>query len=61
MYAYGYRNLGEAHDLVASLKVGEDPCGSCERCAVRCAYGFDVKERATDIARLQRLPADLFA
>lgn len=61
MYAYGYRNLGEAYDLVASLKVGADPCGSCDRCVVRCAQGFNVKERATDIARLQRLPSEFFA
>ena len=61
MYAYGYRNLGEAYDLLASLGVGENPCGSCDRCAVRCAKGFNVRERATDIARLQRLPGEFFA
>jgi len=61
MYAYGYRNLGEAYDLVASLGIEVDPCGSCDRCAVRCAQGFNIKERATDIARLRRLPSDFFA
>jgi len=61
MYAYGYRNLGEAHDLVVSLGVGEDPCAGCDSCAVRCAKGFDVRERAMDIARLGRLPGDFFA
>ena len=43
MYAYGYRNLGAAYDLVASLGVGQNPCGNCDRCAVRCAQGFDVR------------------
>lgn len=61
MYAYGYRNMGEAYDLVASLGLGQDPCASCDRCAVNCAKGFDVRERATDIARLGGMPAEFFA
>jgi len=61
MYAYGYRNLGAAYDLVASTGVGTDPCGSCAGCPVRCAQGFDVRARVTDIARIQAAPSDLFA
>jgi len=60
MYAYGYRNLGAAYDLVASLGVGQNPCGDCVGCSVKCAMGFDVKARATDIARIQAAPAELF-
>ncbi len=30
MYAYGYRNLQAAHELVGSLDIAENPCGSCE-------------------------------
>lgn len=61
MYATGYRNYGEAYDLVASLGVGASPCSGCGACAVRCRMGFDVKERATAVASLQSAPADLFA
>jgi predicted aldo/keto reductase-like oxidoreductase len=61
MYAYGYKNLGAAYDLVASTGVGQDPCASCAGCSVRCAQGFDVRARVTDIARLQAAPADFFA
>lgn len=60
MYAYGYRNLGEAYDLVASLGVGTNPCGDCSGCSVKCTMGFDVRNRASDIARLQAAPAEFF-
>ena len=61
MYAYGYRNLEAAHDTVASLKLPEDPCKDCSICSVRCASAFDVRDRVSDIARLGRMPGDLFA
>jgi len=60
MYAYGYRNLGAAYDLVASLGVDGNPCAGCSACSVTCALGFSVRERATDIARIQAAPAELF-
>ncbi|MCX6566052.1 MAG: aldo/keto reductase [Candidatus Aminicenantes bacterium] len=60
MYAYGYRNLGAAYDLVASLGVGPNPCTDCAGCRVKCALGFDVRERATDIARILAAPAEFF-
>ena len=61
MYAYSYRNLGAAYDLVASLGVSQAPCGDCSSCRVRCTMGFDVRDRASDIARIQAAPAELFA
>jgi predicted aldo/keto reductase-like oxidoreductase len=61
MYAYGYRNLGLAHELVGSLDVAEDPCGSCASCSAVCAKGFDVADRVTDISRLRAVPGDFFA
>ena len=61
MYAYGYKNLIAAYDLVASTGVGLNPCGSCVGCSVRCAQGFDVRGRVSDIVRLQAAPADFFA
>ena len=61
MYAYGYRNLSAAHDLVGSLELPESPCQSCGTCTVRCAKGFDVADRVKDIARLRHLPVDFLA
>jgi len=61
MYAYGYRNLQAAHELVGSLEVPENPCGSCASCSAVCAKGFDVAERVKDIARLRAVPGDFFA
>ena len=61
MYAYGYRNLEAAHDLVTSLELPDAPCRDCSVCGVRCAKGFDVAGRVRDIARLRALPGDFFA
>jgi len=61
MYAYGYRNLGLAHDLLQELDIPSNPCRSCETCTVSCAKGFDVAERIKDIVRLKDVPADFFA
>jgi predicted aldo/keto reductase-like oxidoreductase len=61
MYAYGYRNLGLAHELVGSLDFAENPCGSCASCSAVCAKGFDLAERVKDICRLRAVPGDFFA
>jgi predicted aldo/keto reductase-like oxidoreductase len=61
MYAYGYRNIGLAHELVGSLDVPENPCGSCASCTAVCAKGFDVADRVRDISRLRTVPGDFFA
>jgi predicted aldo/keto reductase-like oxidoreductase len=61
MYAYGYRNLGLAHELVSSLDFAEDPCGSCASCSAVCAKGFDIADRVRDISRLRAVPGDFFA
>jgi len=61
MYAYGYRNLQAAHELVGSLEVAENPCGSCATCSAVCAKGFDIADRVKDISRLRAVPGDFFA
>ncbi|OGD22717.1 MAG: hypothetical protein A2Y70_08590 [Candidatus Aminicenantes bacterium RBG_13_64_14] len=61
MYAYGYRNLQAAHELVGSLEVPENPCGSCASCSAVCVKGFDIADRVRDIARLRAVPGDFFA
>lgn len=61
MYAYGYRNLQAAHELVGSLDLPEDPCGSCASCSAVCVKGFDIAGRVRDISRLRAVPGDFFA
>ena len=61
MYAYGYRNLQAAHELVGSLDIAESPCGSCDSCSAVCAKGFDIADRVRDISRLRAVPGDFFA
>jgi predicted aldo/keto reductase-like oxidoreductase len=61
MYAYGYRNLQAAHELVGSLDLAENPCGSCSSCSAVCVKGFDVAVRVRDISRLRAVPGDFFA
>ena len=61
MYAYGYRNLQAAHELVGSLEVPENPCGSCASCSAVCVKGFDIADRVRDITRLRAVPGDFFA
>lgn len=61
MYAYGYRNLQAAHELVGSLGIEGDPCASCDACTAVCVKGFDVAERVRDIGRLRTVPGDFFA
>jgi len=61
MYAYGYRNLQAAHELVGSLDVAADPCVACASCSAVCAKGFDLADRVRDISRLRDVPGDFFA
>jgi len=61
MYAYGYRNLQAAHELVGSLDITDDPCAGCPTCSAVCAKGFDVAGRVRDISRLKAVPGDFFA
>jgi predicted aldo/keto reductase-like oxidoreductase len=58
MYAYGYRDLGRARGALDQAAFASLPCADCGTCPVRCAMGFDVKERAEDIARLRAVPEE---
>ena len=61
MFAYGYKNLGAAYDLVASTGIGA-PRAARARAARSSAPRASTSARAsTDIARLQPAPADFFA
>ncbi len=61
MYAYGYRNIGKAQELVSSLGLPDDPCAGCSSCSAKCVKGFDVAGRIKDIIRLKSVPGDFFA
>jgi hypothetical protein len=62
MYVYGYRNLGEAQDLLVSLNLPSKFCQDCGSCPVRCTSGFDVSARIRDVVRLREVPPEfLFA
>jgi predicted aldo/keto reductase-like oxidoreductase len=58
MYAYGYRNLGLAQDLLEEIDLPENPCRDCTTCTARCVKGFDLADRVKDIARLRDVPAE---
>jgi len=61
MYAYGYRNLREAQDLILSLTLSTQVCTDCSQCSVTCLNGFDVSNRVRNIVRLREVPADFIA
>ena len=61
MYVYGYRNLVEAQDLLASLRLPSKVCEDCDSCAVSCAVGFRVRERIRNVVRLRDVPAEFIA
>jgi predicted aldo/keto reductase-like oxidoreductase len=58
MYAYGYRNMQKARENLDEYLSLSDPCGDCDACTVRCAKGFPVRERITDIGRILEVPGD---
>jgi len=58
MYAYGYRNLACAREVLEGVELGEDPCAGCYGCSVDCRMGFDIRGKVRDIARLKTVPRD---
>ncbi len=58
MYAYGYRNAAQARATLDDVAISGEPCGTCDRCRVSCASGFDVRGRVRDIARLKAVPME---
>ncbi|NWF53397.1 MAG: aldo/keto reductase [Syntrophaceae bacterium] len=61
MYVYGYRNLIEAQDLLASLNLPSTLCQDCGSCRVKCASGFDVPARIRDVVRLREVPPEFLS
>ena len=58
MYAYGYKNMQMARQTIDSMELGKIACEDCGTCTVKCARGFNVKEKILDIARLRDVPTD---
>ena len=58
MYAYGYRNIRLAYDLVTSLDLPWKICEDCGPCPVKCSIGFDVPGKIRDVARLRDVPSE---
>ena len=58
MYAYGYRNVVHAQDLILSLNLPSRVCGDCSQCAVACSVGFNVQGKIRDIVRLREVPPE---
>jgi predicted aldo/keto reductase-like oxidoreductase len=61
MYVYGYRNLVEAQDLLASLDLPANPCEDCGPCPVQCLNRWNVSERLQNIVRLRDVPPEFIA
>ncbi len=58
MYAYGYKNMEQAYYTLCDTCVEANPCQDCDQCRVRCASGFDIRERICDISRLRSVPRE---
>ena len=58
MYVYGYRNLGEAQDLLLSLNLPANLYQDCGSCPVQCISGFNVSDRIRDVVRLREVPSE---
>jgi ferredoxin len=59
MYAYGYKNLWAARQVLSESGLTRNPCVSCKDCAINCPMRFNVKERIIAISRLRSVPEDL--
>jgi len=58
MYAYGYREMKKAREVLDEHRITDDPCSDCSVCTVSCVKGFDVPGRLADIGRMGRIPHD---
>jgi uncharacterized protein len=61
MYAYGYGDAGMAHEVVADLPLGSDPCTGCSECSAGCVKGFDIRAKVADILRVRDIPEEFLS
>jgi predicted aldo/keto reductase-like oxidoreductase len=58
MYAYGYRDLKLAQEVINNLPSNAKNCNICPVCNVKCRVGFNIQAKAKDILRIQNVPAE---
>ena len=58
MYAYGHKNLAHAQASMLNADLSDAPCNNCKSCEVKCAMGFDIKNKILDIVRLKNVPEE---
>jgi predicted aldo/keto reductase-like oxidoreductase len=56
MYAYGYTEMYKAANLLREINITKNPCEDCGRCDVICSKNFRIKDKISDIARLNYIP-----
>ena len=61
MYAYGYRDLAMAQNVLNEHGGDHDPCHGCESCSASCVKGFPVRERIADIRRVGSIPEEFLS
>lgn len=53
MYAYDYRSVAHAQDLIVSLDLSDRVCEDYSYCPVKCSIGFNVPKKIRDVASLK--------
>lgn len=61
MYAYGYRDLAMARNVLHEHGGEQDPCHGCDSCSASCVKGFPVRERIADIRRIGSIPEEFLS
>jgi predicted aldo/keto reductase-like oxidoreductase len=61
MYAYDYAAPAKAKQTLREAERALLTCRECWPCSVKCAMGFDVREKITDISRLLSIPDEFLA
>ena len=56
MYAYGYREMKKAREVLDEQQIQDDPCADCTLCTASCVKGFDVRGKLADITRMGQIP-----
>lgn len=58
MYAYGYREMKKAREVLDEHQVHDNPCKDCAVCTASCVKGFDLPARLADISRMGQVPEE---
>jgi len=61
MYAYGYKDLSLAREVLDEKNINGNPCDECETCTVQCLSGFNIAQKTSDISRIKSIPVEFLA